>query len=162
MSDDIETQEVTPEVTEEDGNLSDERSVEELKAELKKVRREAASRRVANNQKEAELAEFRKWKESQKTELQKAQERAAELEKLVADYEKRDMQLAAAKAAKLDLDLADRIRGNTPEEMLEDAKRLAEKTGKRSSIIDPFAGRGGAVRSPKNAYEALEEIIRKK
>jgi|SRR5690606_8356152 len=161
MSDDIETQEVTPEATEADDNLSDERSVEELKAELKKVRREAASRRVANNQKEAELAEFRKWKESQKTELQKAQERAAELEKLVADYEKRDMQLAAAKAAKLDLDLADRIRGNTPEEMLEDAKKLAEKAGKRSSIIDPFAGRGGAVRPPKNAYEALEEIIRR-
>lgn len=161
MSDDIETQEVTPEVTEEDDSLSDERSVEELKAELKKVRREAASRRVANNQKEAELAEFRKWKDSQKTELQTAQERAAELEKLVSDYEKKDLQLAAAKAAKLDLDLADRIRGNTPEEMLEDAQKLAEKAGKRSSTIDPFAGRGGAVRPPKNAYEALEEIIRK-
>jgi hypothetical protein len=62
-------------------------SYEELQAELSKTRREAAERRIKNRDAEKELDEYRKWKESQMSETQKAQARLAEIEaERIADY----------------------------------------------------------------------------
>ncbi len=124
-------------------------SYEELHAELAKTRREAASRRVSAKEKDSELEEFRKWKEAQKSETDRLAERASAAETELAAMKRERMQLAVAQEAGLDLDLADRIRGESEAEMLKDAKTLAERAGKRqNSDLDPFAGRrGGPVRS---------------
>lgn len=62
----------------------------ELVEIIKKTRQEAASRRIENKQLDSELDEFRKWKESQMTELEKAQAEAnryrSELEQTWVNY----------------------------------------------------------------------------
>ena len=106
-------------------------SYEELEAELSKVRREAASKRVANKEKEAELEAFRAWKESQMTELERATKRAAELE---AERDAARIEAARDVAkAKFGLDDEDLefIHGKTREEILTAAEKYASRIGKR-------------------------------
>lgn len=102
-------------------------SYEDMATELAKVRREAAERRVANREKEEELAEYRKWKESQMTELEKAQARAADLEK------ERRADLVELAITKFDLDAedADLISGKTKEEILASAERISKRLGRK-------------------------------
>lgn len=118
------------------------RSVAEYETEIKQLRREAAKHRVQKQEKEAELEEFRSWKESQKTELQRAAERAERAEKELNGLRMERLRLAVAKETGLDSDLADRIRGESEEEMLEDAKALAKKYSSKPSV-DVYAGRRG-------------------
>src|SRR5882672_10939294 len=84
-------------------------SVDELKAELAKVRKEAASRRVLTREQSEQLEEFKKLKEAQMSDLEKAQSRASELEKALNAATKESAQIKAAKAAGLDIDFANRI-----------------------------------------------------
>lgn len=116
---------------------------DELVKEVKKLRRESAKHRTAKQQKDAELEEFRAWKDSQLSELEKAQKKASELEGELTELRREKQQKEAAKAAKLSADVADRIRGNTPEEMLEDAKRLAELFPQGGSSTAAVAGSAG-------------------
>lgn len=113
-------------------------SYEELQAELGKVRREAAGKRVANKELESELDAFRKWKESQMTEVEKAQSRLAEIEaERVADW--RD--IAASKFG-LDEEDMEFIHGSTKADILASAEKYAKKAGKGKSEEDSGAGRG--------------------
>lgn len=96
---------------------------------IKDLRKENAKHRTDKQAVKSELDEYKAWKDSQKSELQRAQERAAELEKELTSSKKASKQIAAAKKAGLDLDLADRIRGESDDEMLEDAKSLAQLFG---------------------------------
>lgn len=134
-----------------------EERIAQLEAERTQLRRENAKHRVAKQQKEAELEEFRTWKESQKTELERAAERAAQAEKELKNLRAEKIQRDIAKEVGLDPDLADRIRGESEEEMLEDAKLLAKKYGSKPSV-DVYAGRRGvpvganAQQDPNQAF----------
>lgn len=135
-TDDQEGAEQTPQSTEEG------LTPEQLRAELAKVRKEAASRRVLTREQEKQLQEFEAWKKSQMTESERLKaERDEAVAKLQAAETER-LQRKVARAAKLPVDLADRIRGNTEEEMLEDAKAMAKRLG--ASANGMFAGQRGA------------------
>jgi len=110
-------------------------SVEDLKRELAKTRKEAASRRVQGKDVASQLAELKALKERDMTELQKAQARTAELEEIVARESKTKLQRKVARAVGLSVDLSDRILGESEADMLEDAKHLLAKTGKTKSTI---------------------------
>ncbi len=111
---------------------------EELQAELGKVRREAAGKRVANKELESELDAFRKWKESQMTEVEKAQSRLAEIEaERVSDW--RD--IAATKFGLDDEDM-EFIHGSTKAEILASAEKYAKKAGKGKPEEGESTGRG--------------------
>lgn len=121
-----ETTEVTGQETgtQETNNATDDLTPEQLRAELKKVRAEAASRRVALREQEEAAKKWREYEESQKTELQKLQDSLAEKDKILAQKE---LDVQRAKIAKQynvadeDLDL---LVGDE-----ENMKRLAERLG---------------------------------
>lgn len=138
----------------ENGTEGTEFKIDDLPPEAQRIirdlRKENAKHRTDKQAVKSELDEYKAWKDSQKTELQKAQERAAELEKELTSSKRASKQITAAKKAGLDLDLADRIRGESDDEMLEDAKSLAllfgaEKDGGKGS------NRGVAGTSGKGA-----------
>lgn len=135
-------------------------TVEGLKAELAKVRREAAARRVANKDKDKELEEFQKWKESQKSELEKALDRAKAAEAKAAKADKEKLQRRVAKEAGLDPDLADRLIGDTEDELLEDAKALAAKYRVSGTNLTAAGRRGQPVTSGKTASMTFNDFIR--
>jgi phosphoenolpyruvate synthase/pyruvate phosphate dikinase len=156
-----ESTEVT-ETTDETPGLES-RSPEELLAEIRQLRKEAAGRRVANREKDAELEEFRKWKDAQKTELERTAERAAQAEKELQALRRERLQEEVARAVGLDPDLADRIRGESKEEMLEDARKMAEKAspGKSAQVADLFKGaRGAPVKGEMDTSAAFNQWIR--
>lgn len=125
-----ETQEVTP--TEGQEQERPQLTYEELQAELAKTRREAAGKRVANKELESELDAFRKWKESQMTELEKAQSRLADVDKeRFADY----VEIAQGKFGLEDEDL-EFLKGTTKAEILASAEKLAQRLGRTQSEED--------------------------
>jgi|GEM_PF-2563972 len=77
-------------------------------------------------------AEKQEREEAEMTELEKAQKRIADLEAQAADAQKALWQRDAAAKANLPSEFVDRVRGETLEEMLEDAKKLAEALPKHS------------------------------
>lgn len=132
----------TEEVESEDGT---ELTNEQLKTLLAKTRREAAGHRVEKQKVKKDLEEFQAWKDSQKTELERALEENAKLKKAQAEVDEEKMKRKLAKEAGLDLDFADRIKGDSEEEMLEDAKRMAEKLPAKApnGSTASYAGRRG-------------------
>lgn len=105
---------------------------EELQAELAKTRREAAGKRVKNNELETELSDFRKWKESQMTELEKAQARLQEV-----DAERRQdyLEIAQTKFGLEDDDL-EFLKGTTKAEILASAEKYSSRVGSKASEKD--------------------------
>lgn len=133
----------------------------ELRAELARVRREAAAKRVENNQLKAAQAELQKYKDAEKTELERLTERATKAEERAASLAREKVARAAAKAAGLDPDLADFLKGSTEEELQASAEALAAKT-KRDSGVDFIPGqRGGAVKAQPSASEQFRSIFTK-
>jgi hypothetical protein len=132
------------------GDNDSDLTVDDYKRMVASLRKENAKHRTKNVAKEEELAEFRKWKDSQLTELERAQKRVAELEAKQAERELVERQRSIAKKAGLDESLADRIRGESDEDMLADAKAMAllfgaEKDGGSGGTTAPdfFGGPGG-------------------
>lgn len=148
MSDDntTESTEVTetegaPEATTETADApSTDLSPEDLRKELEKVRREAASWRVKYRDAEPLVQKAKELEDAQKTEAQKLAEQLAEARK---NGETAASQLARVNAAikarlfdangDLDMDLVDRLRGSTAEELEEDAKKLGERFARPAS-----------------------------
>lgn len=142
QSDTTDTSTATDETDETDGsNVTDETNGDEA-ARLKFYQGKA-------REFEAELKKLRKAEEDrQRAEL-------TELERLKADLEQRDTELATirrdAMLARisaehgLTAELAERLKGDTEDELAEDAKRLAELIGKRKPNTPPAsdAGIGG-------------------
>lgn len=140
-------------------------TLEQALAELTKVRREAAGRRVLTREQEQQLTEYQKLQDAQKTELQKAQERVAELERKSQQYEAAQQQVAAARAAGLPLEWADRVRGNSDEERLADAKKLAESLkgttpkGSQGGLFGGARGQDLGAR-PQSTAQQVNDWIR--
>lgn len=138
---------------------------EQALAELQRVRREAAGRRVTTREQEDELKKFREWQDAQKTEQQKLAEQNASLLSQVEQFQVQQRQSAAARAAGLPLEWADRVRGASDEEMVADAKKLAEslKGGAGAPGGNLFGGARGAdlgANRPTNPNDWVNNMIR--
>lgn len=94
-----------------------------LKKMLKSLRGENAKSRLEKNAKESELTEFRAWKESQMTELEKANARADEAEAKAAEATRR----AIIKEFDIDEDLQEFLVGATEDEIRAKAEKLAKR-----------------------------------
>lgn len=130
MSQSVEGQEPNEQVTDDtavDDNDGPQLTLEEWKAEAVKARREAAGKRVKNKEVEAQLAELAELKKAQMTELEREKAEKAELQAEMVLIRKEKAQRDLAAKYKLDDDLAEFIKGDTPEEMEKSAKKLAEK-----------------------------------
>lgn len=139
---------------------------EQLQAELAATRREAAGRRVDAKEAKAltveqatQLQEYAAWKESQKSELERLTEAKLQAERDLAVLRTEKMQTSAALEAGLDPDLADRIRGDSYDEMIKDAKALAEKARPAKKDSSFSATRGEAVRTGESSEEAFRNWI---
>lgn len=102
-----------------------------LKSALDKEREanksnKGAAEKLAKLEKEAEEKRKAELSESERLKLEKDQ-----AEKKAAALELKDMQRTAADKAGLPAEFADRLKGTTPEEMAEDAKKLLEAMPKQ-------------------------------
>lgn len=143
-------------------------SYEELAAELAKVRKEAAAKRVKNKELDSELEQFRKWKDSQMTELERAQNEAKNLK----EQRKADAIEIAQTKFGLEAEDLEFLRGDSKEEILASAEKLASRLGRKQgennnlpgSEVNPnlFPGtRGSAVGAPKgDANDYLRAQLR--
>jgi len=166
----LETQPGTlPEGTEVN-NGEKELSPEELKAELKRVRQEAASRRIANRELEEQAKKWREYEESQKTELQKLQEALAEREQKLTSYELKEKKLGLIDEFGLEKDDLDLLTGSdeaSNRKIAETLKARYEKLGGKTNPpsnrpADLLAGnRGTPVGSTNNDFnDTLREMLR--
>lgn len=103
---------------------------EKLQKALKDANKEAAARRKKLEELEAKEQERAK---AEMSEIDRLKAEAQALLEKNKQYEIAEARRAAAQEAGLDISLADRIMGNNPDEMLEDAKRLAELLPKKPS-----------------------------
>ena len=151
----VQTVETTTAATTETVERPQATTPDEIKAELARVQaalkdanNEAASRR---KKLEAYEAAETKRKEAEMTDLQKAQAKLAEYEAKTKAYEFEKLQAAAAAKAGLPAAYADRLRGETPEELEADAKLLLEampKAAAKSTPAIPATNPGGATWRP--------------
>lgn len=145
-------------------------SLEDLEAEqlremVKKLRRENGKTRVQKNEVTAELEEFRKWKESQLTAAEKAEKRAAEAERELAEMKRAKLQREIADEFELDSDLAEFITGSDAKEMRAKAEKLAAKTVSKVAGASDFqpGSKGKPPVKPGTAKTGgafLEELAR--
>jgi hypothetical protein len=127
-----------------------------VQAALKEANNEAAARRKKLEAFEAAEA---KRKEGEMTELQKAQAKLAEYEAKVKQHERKEAQTAAAVKAGLPAAFADRLKGETPEELEADAKQLLEALPKADvkkptptiSATNPGGASGGLTQEQRDA-----------
>lgn len=100
-------------------------TAEQLVEKNRKANSEAKALRDRNKTLEADLKEFTAWKESQKTEEQRITERQQALEAENAQLKRAALIARVQATAKLPDELLTRLRGETEEELLADAKALA-------------------------------------
>lgn len=113
-----------------DADTSKNSSIGDLETALKeieKLRKENAAKRVKNKETESELEEFRKWKDSQKTELERLQEAKEAAEKELVKLRREGLRNSIGAEFKLDPDLYEFITGADEEEMRARAEKLAGK-----------------------------------
>lgn len=153
MSDDTTTTETetteteaAPEATEE--TTATDLSPEALRKELDKVRKEAAKYRTELRAAEPFVAKAKELEEANKTEAQKLAERLAEAEANGTTSAQRLMRLEAAIKGRLfdengdlDMDLVDRLRGDTAEALEADAKALGARFARPTTTATPSPGR---------------------
>lgn len=141
-------------------------SYEEMEAELKRVRNEAASRRIELKDLKSKADEWDKYQESQKTELEKLQEALAAKEKALADYEFDKTKRSVLKEYELDEDDLDLLTGADEQAIRKQAEKLKAKNEKlransnSSRPADLLAGnRGKPVGSTENT-KTFDDVIR--
>ena len=159
----------TAEVVEQKKRLN-ELTQDELVDYVKTLRKENAQHRTEKQATKKELDEFRVWKDSQKTELERAQEKASQLEKDNLSL----LRTNAALAVGLTVDDVEFITGTTKDEIEASAKKLAERFGTnddaiaqvagKSGVTDVFAGARGTPINQKNdpkqaANEFMSQLI---
>jgi hypothetical protein len=135
-------------------------SYEQMESELRKVRAEAASRRVALREQEEAAKKWSEYEESQKSELQKLQDAVAERDKRL---EAKELEVTRAKIARefeVDSEDLDLLVGDE-----ENMKRLAARLGKKgqkSSAPDLLAGNRGTPvnKSGQSTTSFMDGLIR--
>lgn len=127
-------------------------------ADLAKERDKRQTLDKENAALKARLAEFERAQmtEQEKTaaDLKTAQDRVAALEAQIAEQHRQAAVAEALKTAGLSADLAGRLQGSTPEELVADAKALAAALGEPP--VDPSQGHhAGGKMAPRSLTEAL-------
>lgn len=102
--------------------------IEKLRKALKEANKEAAARRKKLDELEAKEKERA---DAELSEVERLKKVNAELEQKQKQAEAESSRMKAAMAAGLEPSLAERIKGDTYEEMLEDAKQLADLLPKK-------------------------------
>lgn len=147
--------------TTEENNESKELTPDELKAELKRVRAEAASRRIANRELEEKAKKWEEYQESQKTELEKLQGQLAERDQKLTAYELKEAKLGLIDEFKLEKDDLDLLTGSDEASNRKIAETLkarydklaGNKNDERRNPADLLAGsRGNPVGSTGNDF----------
>lgn len=133
-------------------------SKSQVLADLAKERDKRQAFEEENTALRARLAEFERAQmtEQEKTaaDLKTAQDRVAALEAQIAEHQRQAAVAEALKTAGLSADLAGRIQGSTPEELVADAKALAAALGEPP--VDPSQGQhAGGKATPRSLTEAL-------
>lgn len=127
-----------------------------LEHELTETRKEAAKYRTTlRSQEQQQQDAQRKAAEESgqfKTLYEQSQQKIAELERTQAAQAQADARRKAARDAGLSEDLADRLRGETPEELLADAKALAKR-------LQPAAPSTGATNPGRRGDLSEDEQI---
>lgn len=132
---------------------------------LKDLARERDKRQEAEQQRDefkAKLDEIERSKmsdhEKAVADRDQALARIAELEKQIADEEaaskRREAVSQALSATKLPAEMAERLRGETAEEIMEDAKALAKTIGFDRSAFDPSQGQNAAGKPQTNSLSS--------
>lgn len=120
-------------------------------------------RRLRAREKDAEKAEKalaalqkaeEERKQSEMTELQKTADKLAKAEKALQDERTKNMQIQAATAAGIPLELASRLVGTTVEEMQEDAKTIL---GLFPKAVVKKQGAGGTGNPPEGSADEETE-----
>lgn len=116
----------------------------------KSLARKHEERAKANAEAAQKLAEY---EDAQKSEQEKLTERAEAAEKAARQHETELLRLRVAMANELPAELAERLRGDTEDELQEDAKRLLELVGSQRKPADLDQGvRAGQVAQDGNAW----------
>ena len=141
-----------------DGDPNGRGSKTQVLADLAKERDKRQTLDKENAALKARLAEFERAQmtEQEKTaaDLKTAQDRVAALEAQIAEHQRQAAVAEALKTAGLSADLAGRIQGSTPEELVADAKALAAALGEPP--VDPSQGQhAGGKMAPRSLTEAL-------
>lgn len=138
-------------------------SVDELKAMIEKL-----NRTVTNKEQEAERV-HKKLEKFEKEEEQRKLAELSEIDKLKLEAETAKKEAAELKlnlkrreiAAKFDLPeiLTDRIKGETPEEMEADAKRLVDELPKHKQVkVNETNPGGGTGREGETREQRMERL----
>lgn len=133
---------------------------EQALAELSKVRKEAADRRIKLRDAEDKAKKWSEYEESQKTELQKLQEAVAERDKRIAE---RELEVTRAKIAR-EFNVADEdldLLVGDEDSMKRLASRLGSKEGNKTpSPADLMAGKRGAPIGGTSNTFSMDDFIR--
>ena len=114
---------------------------ESARKEIDKLRREAAGYRTKLRDAEPQVAEYKKYLDSQKTEQQKLAEAKAAAEKDLADLRSANARLMAAATHEIPVELIDLLGTGTEEEIDARAKLLAERLTAPPPIERPASTR---------------------
>ena len=141
-----------------DGDPNGRGSKTQVLADLAKERDKRQTLDKENAALKARLAEFERAQmtEQEKTaaDLKTAQDRVAALEAQIAEQQRQAAVAEALKTAGLSADLAGRLQGSTPEELVADARALAAALGEPP--VDPSQGHhAGGRATPRSLTEAL-------
>lgn len=145
--------------TTQDNENHDNLTPEQLRAELTKVRKEAAARRVSERELKAQADKWKAYEESQKTELQKLQDAVAERDRKLAEAQTETLRAKIARennVADEDLDL---LVGDE-ENMVRLAKRLGKSDQGSQNPADLLAGNRGTPVGSKGTTFSMDEFIR--
>ena len=130
MSEEIENNNVPAGTTPEVQPIQPKLSYEDLETELKKVRNEAASRRVSLREMEDKAKLWEEYQESQKTELQKLQEALEDSKSKLSNYQLGDKKRELLKEFGLEDDDFDLLTGSDEESNRLIAEKLKAKNEK--------------------------------
>ena len=148
-----------PTETNQDSENTETLTPEQLRAELSKVRKEAADRRIKLREAEDKAKKWSEYEESQKTELQKLQEAVAERDKKLAEKDNEVLRAKIARENNVSDEDLDLLVGDE-ENMKRLAKRLGKPQGSSNNPADLLAGnRGTPVGSKGNTF-SMDEFIR--
>lgn len=126
---------------------------ESARREIEKVRREAAKWRTQYREAEPQLAEYRKWVDSQKTEQQRLAEAKETAERELTTLRSMNARLVAATTHNLPPDLIDFLGDGTEEQIDERARVLAEKLS--AVPAEPAAAPEQPRAAPRRPVESL-------
>jgi len=134
---------------------------EEAQDYIRRLRQEAAGYR---NDLKAVNTSLKEYQDRDKTEQQRLEERAATAEKGLSATQLELQRYKVAAKKGIPLNLAERLRGTTQEELEADADKLKEDFGLAESE-SPNSGRSGfdgGVRRPVNRPKTMNDLIRQK